>query len=749
MKYKLFLAIFIVFSLFYTLVLSNHQAIIADEPVSITNISIGPSLDISRFSSYTITADIANYPTGSPVSVGISGINGDGGSHWNYLVDGTPSSEILNFDMTYVSGTTWQKTNIYPDYIYPEIYFATSSITWNNTPQEIDIRRNNYHLFHLQNPFTMVADMSFWIEVNAIPNAANSADLQVYLVKKDKTINYFQSDWRQGIGNSEVELVGTISRNASFHHTHTSNSSHYLVPLTANADGTIGSNYLDISGDFWIIVYNTSPNISRGWDLRYQPSTLCATTNRWYRGNQNGWTTVTQAGCPDAHIHLARRDLGHLDGVTAVVSAGSTSASQSFYYASLPNLAPVPGRITNPNGGSYSGTINITWDPASDPNGDSLAYYLYLLNSDGTVVDTLSSGTTATLLSWNTTTIDNNTYGIGATVCDPGSLCSQFTTDNNFYINNTTPLSTLSSITLASNNSDPTQALTGDLITLTLVASSTIPDPTISFYSAGYSVINSPSINYTGDNTYTASFAVDASDTNGEVTFVISSSSLESQYYQTTDSSSVNINNPVPTSTPTPTLTPTPTSTPTSAPTPTSTSTPTPTSTPIPTNSNYSSSGYSPSVCTDTKPFARPDLFQIDISQSSAKLFFTPLLDTNNYYVSFSQHPNAEEHGTQVSLLSQGVQSYTVYFLKPNTYYYFKVRGQNGCMPGDWSSILRIKTSSFKSFYKYYSPINSVVTSPVVSPVFPTLVPTIFISPPRPTPVPISRIKKCFLWWCW
>ncbi len=103
---------------------------------SISNINIGPTnLDISRFSPYYVTAEISDYQSTVPPEIKISTINGDvGTTNWNFFSDGTASSEILTFPMTYVSGNTRIKNNIFPDYIYPEIFFTPSVATWNNIP---------------------------------------------------------------------------------------------------------------------------------------------------------------------------------------------------------------------------------------------------------------------------------------------------------------------------------------------------------------------------------------------------------------------------------------------------------------------------------------------------------------------------------------------------------------------------------------------------------------------------------------
>ena len=111
--------------------------------------------------------------------------------------------------------------------------------------------------------------------------------------------------------------------------------------------------------------------------------------------------------------------------------------------------------------------------------------------------------------------------------------------------------------------------------------------------------------------------------------------------------------------------------------------------------------------CRSSKPISISDLFQIDTSSNKAKIYFTPQSDTSDYFISFSSvNKNGEEHGERVTLLREGVQSHTIYSLKPNTTYYVKVRGQNGCMPGDWSTTLKFKTAPKNSrriikYYKY------------------------------------------------
>lgn len=104
-------------------------------------------------------------------------------------------------------------------------------------------------------------------------------------------------------------------------------------------------------------------------------------------------------------------------------------------------------------------------------------------------------------------------------------------------------------------------------------------------------------------------------------------------------------------------------------------------------HSSSSESNHGSSYCSNSAPSSAPDLFQIDTAETQATLYFTPLSDTETYFVSFSTNTNAEEHGAEVTLGREGVQNFTVDYLSPGVEYFFKVRGQRGCMPGGWSTI--------------------------------------------------------------
>ncbi|MGI6278884.1 MAG: hypothetical protein ACOYJ8_03730 [Patescibacteria group bacterium] len=119
-------------------------------------------------------------------------------------------------------------------------------------------------------------------------------------------------------------------------------------------------------------------------------------------------------------------------------------------------------------------------------------------------------------------------------------------------------------------------------------------------------------------------------------------------------------------------------------------------------------------VCGESRPLYVPDLFQINVTDNTASLFFTPIPETDKFFISFSEDPLAESHGEIVSLSRNGVQNHLVYLLKPETTYYFKVRGQKGCAPGDWSNVMAINTNreGFTSETIYYknSPLEKIVS---------------------------------------
>lgn len=113
-------------------------------------------------------------------------------------------------------------------------------------------------------------------------------------------------------------------------------------------------------------------------------------------------------------------------------------------------------------------------------------------------------------------------------------------------------------------------------------------------------------------------------------------------------------------------------------------------------SSRSSSSSVTDTSCKDIKPGSAPKLFQITSSPTTATLYFVPVSPADRYNVLYGTNSSADnEHGTSFRYSdSSGVIVYEVDDLLPNTKYYFKVQGRNGCSVGDWSEILSTTTTS-------------------------------------------------------
>jgi len=126
---------------------------------------------------------------------------------------------------------------------------------------------------------------------------------------------------------------------------------------------------------------------------------------------------------------------------------------------------------------------------------------------------------------------------------------------------------------------------------------------------------------------------------------------------------------------------------------------PTPSPTPVPGNSgNNNSSGSSsvpgPVTCTNLPPVA-PKIFQIWATQTTATVYFVPSRDPENAYtISYGLYSDAEMYNVTFNYSDKsGAIPYKVNALNANSSYYFKVRANNGCMPGAWSNTLSLKTA--------------------------------------------------------
>lgn len=179
-------------------------------------------------------------------------------------------------------------------------------------------------------------------------------------------------------------------------------------------------------------------------------------------------------------------------------------------------------------------------------------------------------------------------------------------------------------------------------------------------------------------------------------------------------------------------------------------------------DSSSSSSSSNPTAqgCGKSAPSNAPDLFRIDTTKNTAKLYFSPVNDyLDHYFIAYGYSQGDERFGVEYSAqLSKGVADYTINCLSPNTLYYFKVRGGNGCATGSWSNSLTAKTegdilSATKASVEQASPTaslenkkeNTSTDSSVLSEmdIKPTITKTIT---PQKTVDEISSVKKTSFW---
>lgn len=101
-----------------------------------------------------------------------------------------------------------------------------------------------------------------------------------------------------------------------------------------------------------------------------------------------------------------------------------------------------------------------------------------------------------------------------------------------------------------------------------------------------------------------------------------------------------------------------------------------------------------PPSCTAGTPSLAPELFQINAIGSVAELFIKPAGNPyNQYFISYSFDPRAEQWGVSFPItFSDGAIQYLLKDLPRGKTIYVKVRAGNGCMPGEWSNTMQIKT---------------------------------------------------------
>jgi len=104
--------------------------------------------------------------------------------------------------------------------------------------------------------------------------------------------------------------------------------------------------------------------------------------------------------------------------------------------------------------------------------------------------------------------------------------------------------------------------------------------------------------------------------------------------------------------------------------------------------------------CNDQSPGSKAPWLYSAVAQNgnSILLYFTEADDpVNTYALEFGSKSGDYPYGS-TNIGGKGLRTYLVQSLSPNTTYYFRVRGGNGCAPGPWSNELSATTKGIVSF---------------------------------------------------
>lgn len=112
--------------------------------------------------------------------------------------------------------------------------------------------------------------------------------------------------------------------------------------------------------------------------------------------------------------------------------------------------------------------------------------------------------------------------------------------------------------------------------------------------------------------------------------------------------------------------------------------------------SSSSEGGSSSTSCTLSPPTGSPNLFQIKSTANSATLSFTPTGgSTTGYTISYGTNTQANQYSVSFNDSdTSGAQTYTINDLSQNTIWYFQVRANNNCAPGQFSNVMSASTTS-------------------------------------------------------
>ncbi len=134
-------------------------------------------------------------------------------------------------------------------------------------------------------------------------------------------------------------------------------------------------------------------------------------------------------------------------------------------------------------------------------------------------------------------------------------------------------------------------------------------------------------------------------------------------------------------------------------------------------SSSNSNSSTSTTACNDQTPGTKAPWLYGAIAQDSGSvlLYFTEADNpVNKYVLEYGTQSGNYPYGVQdMGVNSRGQMTFLVKSLSPNTTYYFKVRGGNGCATGSWSNEISATTKGLVSFNQLDITQSQLETQPV------------------------------------
>jgi hypothetical protein len=314
--------------------------------------------------------------------------------------------------------------------VYPATYNLEDDV-FDVTPHNLNTLTTNQNYISIQ-----LLNLTNSTQYNFFEVMSNSsASQQVYYC--NSSYGFASDPISNPVNSPRCTLAGTISAGSPYNHTHSSYSSHQVLPIVINTtSGQIGTVKVTPTSYFLIrgvggggnnINYYSVPNITRLGAMR-------TTTN-------NGALWTNQTYTVDAHLHQYSGVESFYYYVCANDTLNNANCSSirqdSIELVGLPPSSPI---VNSPLAYYYSGNLDINYTESISPNGYAISYYnISLLDSLFAFNKTIVANNSLNLnYTWNTVGTTDGLYIIRVQACDVLNQCS-FGYSEIFGIDNTNP----------------------------------------------------------------------------------------------------------------------------------------------------------------------------------------------------------------------------------------------------------------------------------------------------------------------